>query len=45
MLDSTLKFFNSRHSSEQVAILIGGGIAMLWAGIQLGEIIAYLSSF
>ncbi|MFV0335801.1 MAG: hypothetical protein ACK5JR_17220 [Tropicimonas sp.] len=43
MLETVINFFNSRSGGEQAAMLIGAGIALHWAGIQLGALIGTLS--
>lgn len=42
MIEQAVSFFNSRSTPEQVAMLIGGGIALHWMGVQVGAIVATL---
>lgn len=42
MLEQAITFFNARNTAEQVAILIGGGIALHWLGVQAGGLLASL---
>jgi len=42
MLERAITFFNARSIAGQAVLLIGGGIALHWLGMQAGGLLAAL---